>query len=47
MVEDLLNIDRFQLMRPNVAVFEQQQTQRLASQASEDLMVEQSIPVDQ
>lgn len=46
MVEDLLNIDRFQLMRPNVAVFEQQQTQRLAAQANEDLMVEQSIPVE-
>lgn len=46
MVEDLLNIDRFQLMRPNVAVFEQQQTQRLATQANEDLMVEQSIPVE-
>lgn len=45
MVEDLLNINRFKLVRPNVAVFEQQETQRLAGQASEDLMVEQSLPV--
>ncbi len=45
MVEDLLNINRFKLIRPNVAVFEQQETQRLAGQATEDLMVEQTMPV--
>jgi hypothetical protein len=45
MVEDLLNINRFKLIRPNVAIFEQQETQRLAGQASEDLEVEQSMPV--
>lgn len=45
MVEDLLNINRFKLVRPNVAIFEQQETQRLAGQAQEDLMVEQSMPV--
>ena len=45
MVEDLLNLDRFDLVRPNVAVFEQQETQRMAGQAQEDLMVEQSMPV--
>jgi hypothetical protein len=45
MVEDLLNINRFKLIRPNVASFEQQETQRLAGQASEDLEVEQSMPV--
>ncbi len=44
-VEDLLNFSRYELIRPNVAVFEQQETQRLAGQASEDLMVEQSMPV--
>ena len=45
MVEDLLNINRFKLVRPNVAIFEQQETKRLAGQAEEDLMVEQSMPV--
>jgi hypothetical protein len=45
MVEDLLNLDRFDLVRPNVAVFEQQETQRMAGQAQEDLMVEQTMPV--
>lgn len=44
-VEDLLNFQRYSLVRPNVAVFEQQETQRLAGQATEDLMVEQSMPV--
>lgn len=47
MVEDLLNINRFKLVRPNVAIFEQQETKRLAGQAEEDLMVEQSMPVPQ
>ena len=46
-VEDLLNFSRYELVRPNVAVFEQQETQRLAGQATEDLMVEQSTPVTQ
>jgi hypothetical protein len=46
-VEDLLNFSRYDLVRPNVAVFEQQETQRLAGQAQEDLMVEQSMPVTQ
>ena len=45
MVEDLLNLDRFDLVRPNVAVFEQQETQRMAGQAQEDLAVEQTMPV--
>lgn len=45
-VEDLLNINRFNLVRPNVAVFEQQETQRLAGQATEDLQVEQTMPVE-
>ena len=47
MVEDLLNLDRFDLVRPNVAVFEQQETQRMAGQASEDLAVEQTMPLPQ
>jgi hypothetical protein len=46
-VEDLLNFGRYELVRPNVAIFEQQETQRMAGQASEDLMVEQSMPVQQ
>lgn len=46
-VEDLLNFSRYELVRPNVAVFEQQETQRLSGQATEDLMVEQSTPVTQ
>lgn len=44
LVEDVLGLTRFQLFRPNVAITEQQETQRLANQAGEDLQVEQSTP---
>ena len=40
LVEDTLGLDRFGLFTPNVAVSEQQQTQRLAAQAQEDLAAE-------
>ena len=40
MVEDVLNLDRFALFSPNVALFEQQETQRVGSQLAEDLDVE-------
>lgn len=42
MVEDVLGFGRYQLFRPNVAIDEQAETQRLASQTQEDLMLEQS-----
>lgn len=41
LVEDLMGLQRFQLYAPNVAVHEQKDTQRLVSQAQEDLQVEQ------
>jgi hypothetical protein len=44
LIEDVLGLQRFQLFSPNVAVFEQQETQRLANQAGEDLNVEQGMP---
>ncbi len=43
MVEDVLGFGRFDLFRPNVNVMEQQDTQRMANQAGEDLMMEQSV----
>lgn len=46
LVEDVLGLSRFQLFQPNIAVFEQQETQRLANQATEDLQMEQSIGPD-
>ena len=45
LVEDVFGLTRYSLFRPNVAVFEQQETQRLMGQADEDLQVESSIPV--
>lgn len=43
-LDDVLSISAYQMFRPNVAVIENQETQRLASQAGEDLMTEQSGP---
>lgn len=43
LVEDTMGLSRFQLFKPNIAIFEQQETQRLASQAQEDLQMEQSV----
>ena len=47
MVEDVLGIERFDLIQPNVAIFEQAETQRLANQVQEDLEVEQATPVQE
>ena len=44
MLEDVLNIGRYQLFPPNAAVFEGKETARLQNQAQEDIQVEQSIP---
>ena len=46
LVEDVMGLNRYQLFKPNVAIFEQQETQRLVSQAQEDLQVEQSVMPD-
>jgi hypothetical protein len=43
MVEELLGFNRYSIFRPNVAVNEQQETQRLVNQAGEDLEVEQTV----
>lgn len=45
LIEDVLGVNRFELFRPNAAIFEQQETQRLMEQASETLEMEASAPV--
>jgi len=45
LVEDVLGLQRYQLFKPNVAIFEQQETARLSNQAGEDLQVEQATPL--
>ena len=47
LVEDVLGLSRYALISPNVAIFEQQETQRLAGQATEDLEAEAAVPVPQ
>lgn len=45
LIEDVLGVNRFDIFRPNAAIFEQQETQRLLNQASETLEVEERSPV--
>lgn len=47
LVEEVLNLGRYDLFKPNAAVFDQQETARLANQAQEDLMAESAVPVTQ
>jgi len=46
LIGDTLGVDKFGLFKPNVAVFEQQETQRLVSQSHEDLAMEQQTPAE-
>ena len=41
-VNNISGLDGYSLFKPNIAVFEQQETQRLVAQAQEDLEVEQA-----
>lgn len=43
LVEEIMGLSRYQLFTPNVAIFEQQETQRLLGQAQEDLQTEQAM----
>lgn len=45
-VEDVLNLQRFELMQDNIGVMEQADTQRIVNQVQEDLAVEQATPVE-
>jgi hypothetical protein len=43
MVSDLLNVDRFNLFRPNAKLYEQAELERLSAVLQEDLQAEMSI----
>lgn len=45
--EDLLQIERFGLVRENIAIEEQLETQRLVNQGQEELAVEATAPVEE
>ena len=45
LVEDVFGLGRFSLIQPNVAVFEQMETQQIAGQAQEEMMMQQGAPV--
>ena len=44
LVEEVMGLSKHELIKPNVAIFEQQETQRLVNGAQEDLMAEQAVP---
>lgn len=44
-IEDITGTQKYEIFKPNVAIFEQQETQRLVNQAGEDLEVEQGVPL--
>lgn len=46
LVEDVMGLERYSLFSPNIAIFEQQETQRLVNQVQEDMEVEQSVGTD-
>lgn len=43
-LDDVLGVEAYEIFKPNAAVFEQQETQGLMNQASEDLQVQQDVP---
>lgn len=43
-VDDVTGLKGYDIFRPNVAVFEQQETQALVNQAQEDVAVQSSVP---
>jgi len=45
-VEDITGLSGYKIFQPNVALFEQQETQGLANQANEDLEVQASQPAE-
>lgn len=46
LVEEVMGLGRHSLFSPHVAIFEQQETTRMANQAGEDLLVEAKGPVE-
>lgn len=45
LVEDVFGLNRFSLIQPNVAIFEQMETQQVAGQAQEEMMMQQQAPI--
>lgn len=45
-VEDVTHISGYEIFRPNIAIFESQESQALSAQAQEDLQVQQTTPAE-
>lgn len=47
MMEGALNLERFQLIQPNIAIYEQQETQEIINQTQEDVAVNQATDIEE
>lgn len=47
MVESALNLERFALIQPNIAIYEQQETQEIMNQVQEDVAVNQATDIEE
>jgi hypothetical protein len=47
MVEDFMGFDQFDFISDNAAIFEQAETQRLVNQVQQQVMSEDSTPVEE
>ena len=47
MIESALNLERFDLIQPNIAVYEQQETQEIINQTQEDVAVNQATDIEE
>lgn len=47
MMEGALNLERFELIQPNIAIYEQQETQEIINQTQEDVAVNQATPIEE
>ena len=46
-IEEVMGFERFGIIKENIAVFEQAETQKLANQAGQDAEVSQNAPIDE
>tara|TARA_R110000824_G_scaffold393263_1_gene592305 strand:- start:28 stop:1788 length:1761 start_codon:yes stop_codon:yes gene_type:complete len=47
MMESALNLERFDLIQPNIAIYEQQETQEIINQTQEDVAVNQATDIEE
>jgi predicted metal-dependent peptidase len=46
LMEGALNLERFSIIQPNIAIYEQQETQEIINQTQEDVAVNQATDIE-